>query len=400
MTSLTQRPTPMRARIVGTAALVTTLGLAPAAAAVTTSPGHGSSAVSAPITVTWHRLTTQLNQPVQVVSARDRSQRLFIVEKAGLVRIWSHGRVLPRPYLNITRRVSSVGERGLLSIAFPPNFAQRPFVYADYTRRDGDIVVARFRASSTRAATLDPATGRTVLRIEHSANTNHNGGQLMFGAGGSLYIGVGDGGGEGDPYHSGQNKSSLLGKILRIDVGRSCGTHRYCVPPSNPFAGKTPGRGEIWLTGLRNPWRFSFDSLTHNLWIGDVGQDAWEEIDRIGPRAGGANLGWSCWEANARYNASQCRPGVTYRFPLIAVPHPQAEAIIGGFVYRGRVFPRAVGTYVFGDNTTGSVWTYLPGQRRHLQSQRLPGLAGFGVGDQQEIYAVTLGGGLWRMHVR
>lgn len=360
-------------------------------------PDGNTVAGRVPVHLSWHRVTSGLNQPLQVVSARDRSSRLFIVEKPGLVRIWSHGRVLPRPYLNITRRVSTQSERGLLSLAFPPNFATRPYVYADYTRNDGDIVVARFRASGMHAGHLNPATGRTILRISHRTYSNHNGGQLMFGPDGMLYIGVGDGGGEGDPIHAAQNRLSLFGKILRIDVNHSCGALRYCVPPGNPFAGTVPGRGEIWLMGLRNPWRFSFDAKLHRLWIGDVGQDAWEEIDRVGNRAGGSDLGWSCWEANTRYNSSQCRPGVTYRFPLVAIPHPQAEAIVGGYVYRGHRFPRLDGTYVFGDNVTGRVWTYRPGQSRRLRTQRLPSLAGFGVDDYHEIWAVTLNGGLWRM---
>jgi glucose/arabinose dehydrogenase len=334
------------------------------------------------------------------VAARDGTKRLFVVEKPGLVRVWSQGRLLARPYLDIRGRVSEQGERGLLSIAFAPDFSRRPFVYAAYSRNDGDLVVARFRARTAKANHLRAPTQRILLRVEHSTYSNHNGGQLMFGPDGRLYIGTGDGGGGGDPFRSAQRRTSLLGKVLRINVGKSCPGRLYCVPRSNPFAGATRGRGEIWLVGLRNPWRFSFDAATRELWIGDVGQDAWEEIDRVGPSAGGTNLGWSCWEARQRYNSDQCRAGASYRFPVVAVPHPKAESITGGFVYRGNRYPKARGYYVFGDYETGKVWTYHRGQGRRLQRQRLGGVSSFGVDDSGELWAVTLGGGLWRMKVR
>jgi glucose/arabinose dehydrogenase len=349
--------------------------------------------------VGWSKVSGRFNQPVQVVAAPDGTSRLFVVQKGGLVRVWSRGKVLARPYLNIEGRVRDDGERGLLSIAFSPNFKARPFVYAAYSRSDGDLVVARFRASGAKSARLNRASQKIVLRVEHSTYSNHNGGQLMFGPDRMLYLGVGDGGGGGDPFGSGQSRDTLLGKILRIDVSRSCGRQRYCVPSGNPFAGPTPGRGEIWAMGVRNPWRFSFDPVTKNLWIGDVGQDSWEEVDRLGPNAAGANLGWSCWEARSKYNASQCRAGASYEFPVVAIAHPTAESITGGFVYRGSRWPSLRGQYVFGDFITGRIWTYRPGQGKTLQARRLGSVTSFGVDDRNEMWAVTIDGGLWRMKV-
>lgn len=359
--------------------------------------GSGTrNAVAAPA-VRWRLVHGGFDQPTDVVTAPDGTRRVFVVQKTGQVRIWSNGRVQPRPYLDVGNRINTSSERGLLSIAFPPDFARHPFVYAYYTRHDGDIVLARFRASSAKASHVAASTGRVLLRIEHSTYDNHNGGQLQFGPDGYLYMGTGDGGLGGDPFRNGQNRNALLGKILRLDVSRSCGGTPYCIPPGNPFAGAKPGRGEIYLLGLRNPWRFSFDRANGDLWIGDVGQDAWEEIDHLGRGAAGANLGWSCWEARHKYNADQCRAGVKYRFPVIAIPHPKAESITGGYVYRGKALPGLRGTYVFGDYETGKVWTYRPGGSRRLQGQRLPNVSSFGVDHGGALLAVGLGGQLWRL---
>jgi glucose/arabinose dehydrogenase len=369
-------------------------------ARLTLSGEGGAAARAAAPTLRWRQLTGRLNQPTDVVAAPDGTSRLFVVEKPGVVRVWAGGHLLRRPYLDIRRRVSTDAERGLLSLAFPTDFRQHPVFYAYYTRRDGDIVLARFRAGHARATHVDAATGRVLLRIEHSTYDNHNGGQLAFGPDGYLYMGTGDGGGGGDPFRNGQDRRALLGKILRLDVSQACGATPYCTPATNPYAGAKRGRDEVFLTGLRNPWRFSFDVANGDLWIGDVGQDAWEEIDHLGPAAAGANLGWSCWEARHRYNPDQCRRGANYRFPVVAIPHPTAESITGGYVYRGSLLPRLRGTYVFGDFETGKVWTLRPGGSRVLQSRRLPGVTSFGVDDSGELLAVGIGGQLWRLRGR
>ena len=238
--------------------------------------------------------------------------------------------------------------------------------------------------------------------IEHSRFDNHYGGQLAFGPDGMLYIGTGDGGGGGDQLNTAGDRSDLRGKILRINPLRGCEGKRYCIPNSNPFVGK-PGKDQIWLMGLRNPWRFSFDRRTEDLWIGDVGQDEFEEIDRVPASPARRNLGWSCREGNQVFNASRCRSGVAYLNPTTTVPHPQAESITGGFVYRGDKYRgRIGGAYIFADFGTRRVWLYSQGQGKHLQPRRLGpydfgGPTSFGVDDHQEILAVTYDGTLWRM---
>jgi glucose/arabinose dehydrogenase len=325
---------------------------------------------------------------------------LFVVEQPGVIRVVHNGDLRPGSYLDIRSRVNSSGsEQGLLSVAFDPSFSSHPRLWVAYTRGDGALVIARFRAASAGARHVAASTGRTVLVVPHPVNTNHNGGQLWFGPDGMLYVGTGDGGSGGDPPNNAQNRNVLLGKMLRIDVRHSCGKLHYCVPRTNPFAGKTPGRGEIWLWGLRNPWRWSFDPATGAMWIGDVGQDAVEEIDRVPAKPSIRNLGWSCWEGRQHYNTSRCRNGARYRFPVATVDHPKAEAILGGFVYRGSKYRTLMnGVYIFGDDVTGKVWTYRKGEGKHLQTARLPGNpSGFGIDDRGEIWAVTLDGRLWSM---
>jgi glucose/arabinose dehydrogenase len=387
--------------LVAAVGLVSLAGLVtPTASALSPTTRLHTASLPGPasVTVRWHQVQSGLSQPTQVTSARDGRKRMFVVEKSGVVRVWNKGTLHARPYLDIRGKVRDDGERGLLSIAFSPNFRQKPRMWAAYNRNDGDLVIARFSASRPGATHVRKSSKKVLLRVEHSTYSNHNGGQLAFGPNNLLYIGVGDGGSSGDPFNAAQSKHSLLGKILRIDALHSCNGKGYCVVNSNPYAGSTPGRSEIWLRGLRNPWRFSFDPMSRLLWIGDVGQDAYEEVDKVRPRDGGRDLGWSCWEANTKYNSSRCLPGVNYLFPSVVVAHPKAESIIGGFVYRGHRYRDIMsGLYVFGDYTTGKVWTFRSGQGRFLQKQRLPQLDSFGTGNHGELWAVTLDGGLWRM---
>jgi glucose/arabinose dehydrogenase len=356
------------------------------------------------VKVTWRRVASGLSNPTQVTSARDGTSRMFVVQKAGTVRIFRNGQFRAKPFLNISSRVNSAdGERGLLSVAFPANYRSNPRVFVLFTRGDGDVVVGRMRTKSAVSGHVRAGTYRTLLVVEHSQYSNHNGGQLAFGPDGMLYVGIGDGGGGGDPLASGQSRSTLKGKILRLNV--SCGKP-YCVPRSNPFAGKTPGRGEIWLLGLRNPWRMSFDPATKALWIGDVGQDAYEEVNRIPARPSHRNLGWSCREGRVVYNASRCRSGVHYVDPKTVVKHEAGESITGGFVYRGSRYRNLLGgLYIFGDYVKRKVWVYAPGQGKALQADRLGpsvynGPSSFGVDGSGEIWAVTYDGVLWRMRAQ
>jgi glucose/arabinose dehydrogenase len=260
-----------------------------------------------------------------VTSARDGSGRLFVVEQGGRVKIVKNGTVLPTPFLDISGRVSCCGERGLLSIAFPPGLGPKSQFWADYTDVNGDTTISRFSFSGDAAN----AAFETVLLKIAQPFSNHNGGQLAFGPDEYLYIGMGDGGSGGDPNNNGQNLGSLLGKILRIDVRGTASP--YGIPSDNPFAGSSPARSEIWAYGLRNPWRFSFDRKTGDLFIGDVGQSAWEEVDfQAAGSSGGANYGWRVTEGAHCFNpATGCGfAGIT--LPVAEYSHANGCSITGG----------------------------------------------------------------------
>lgn len=369
-------------------------------AAGTAAPRAAERATLAAVGVRWARVASGLSAPTEVTSAPDGSRRLFVVEKGGTVRIVKDGHVRSRPYLDIGGRVDDDGEGGLLSVAFGPRFPRDGLLWLTYVNRAGDVVVGRMRAAGPEASRVPTRTLRTLLTVPHKAFENHFGGQLAFDAQRRMYVGLGDGGGGGDPFNAAGDRTDLRGKVLRIDPYGSCGARRYCVPRSNPFVGKR-GRDEIWLMGLRNPWRFSIDPRTQNLWIGDVGQDAWEEIDRVAPDPRRIHLGWSCKEGRATYNPSRCRASIDYLGPRVVVPQPRAQSITGGFVYRGQRYQRQIGgAYVFGDFVTSRVWLYRAGSGKVLQDDRLVGgVTSFGVDDRGEIYAVTIDGTLWRMRV-
>jgi glucose/arabinose dehydrogenase len=377
--------------------------------AATSAPRAAAAAVT-PVPLSRTRLTAALVvrglvDPLMVTSANDGTSRLFVVERAGRVRTVL-GRRITGSFLDIRRLVLSGGERGLLGLAFAPDFARSHLVWVTYTRGDGALVLARFSTSSATASTVRSASRRTVLVVPHPSYGNHNGGYIGFGPDGYLYLGTGDGGSAGDPRNNAQNVRSLLGKMLRINV--RCAGRLYCSPLTNPYVRSTTARHEIWMIGLRNPWRWSFD-ITGVQWIGDVGQDRYEEIDAVTPSAARAsNLGWSCREGKHVYNASRCRSTVRYTSPVVELCHADsvspcptaraAEAIIGGFVYRGSAYPAFRGTYVLGDYVTGRIWP-LRGAALGAPSG-LAGVSGFGIDDRREIYAVSLNGGLYRIGFR
>lgn len=296
------------------------------------------------------QITTGLQYPVHITHAGDGSGRLYIVEQGGTIRILDRGRLQPTPFLDIRRRVTSGGERGLLSVAFHPRYRRNGRFYVNYTSGKGGLhtVVSEFRRRHSIQA--DSRHERVLLRIKQPYG-NHNGGQLAFGPDGYLYIGMGDGGGANDPHGHGQNPATLLGALLRIDVNRTGNLRPYGIPRDNPFAKRRGYRPEIWAYGLRNPWRFSFDAKSGRLYLADVGQDAEEEIDII---QRGGNYGWRVMEG------FRCTPDVNpdcdksgYLRPIHSYSLNFGQSITGGHVYRGRRIPALIGTYVYADYMSG-----------------------------------------------
>jgi glucose/arabinose dehydrogenase len=293
--------------------------------------------------------------PVGITHAGDGSNRLFVVEQGGRIRIVKNGAALATPFLDISNRISTGGERGLLGLAFPPNYAVKGYFYVNYTDPAGNTVIARFQRSAANADTADPASQQIILNIAQPF-ANHNGGQLAFGRDGFLYIGMGDGGDGGDPGNRAQNPAQLLGKMLRLDV-ESGRPFTYTVPASNPFVARAGFRPEIWALGMRNPWRFSFDRLTSDLYIADVGQGSFEEIDvQAAQSTGGENYGWRIMEGVHCFNPNPCdQTGLT--LPVLEYGHGAGDcSVTGGYVYRGGTFPRMQGLYIYGDFCSGRIW--------------------------------------------
>jgi glucose/arabinose dehydrogenase len=334
--------------------------------------------------------------PIYVAAPRGDTQRLFVVERAGRILVLRGGHKLGTPFLDIRGQVSEGGERGLLSMAFAPDYARSGRFYIDYTDNSGDIRVVEYRRSSNpnRAAA---GSARNVIRIPHSQFNNHNGGQIEFGPDGFLYIGVGDGGSEGDPNNTGQNLGTLLGKILRVDPRPGGG---YGIPGGNPFSGGGR-RAEIYAYGLRNPWRFSFDRSTGALSIGDVGQDRFEEIDYEPKGRGlGRNFGWSHFEGNSRYKGG-ATPG--YAPPVLVRSHAGAGfcATVGGYVVRDRSAGRLYGRYVYGDLCNSRLFSaklrsgHASGD--HALGLRVSDLVSFGEDARGRVYAVSMNGPVYRL---
>lgn len=296
-----------------------------------------------------------LTRPVHVTHAGDESGRLFVVEQRGRIRIVKDGTLLATPFLDITSRVGCCNERGLLSVAFPPNYASKGYFYVNYTDTAGDTVIARY-TTTTNPDIADSASETVILAVDQPFS-NHNGGQIAFGpSDGYLYIGMGDGGSGGDPGNRAQNTNELLGKLLRIDV--ESGATPYAVPPTNPYTQTAGYQPEIWALGLRNPWRFSFDRATSDLYIADVGQSEVEEIN-VQPASspGGENYGWRCKEGTRDYDMSGNCPQLTLTPPVFEYEHADNnKSITGGFVYRGTVHQALQGVYLYSDFGSGRIW--------------------------------------------
>lgn len=305
------------------------------------------------LTAVATEVATGLARPTAITAPKDGTGRLFITEKPGTIRVFHPDTGLAdEPVLDITDRVSeSENERGLLGLAAAPDFAESKAVYVAYTRvPDNAVTLSRIR--------LDSGAEEVLLTQEHARFGNHNGGEVAFGSDGFLYWGIGDGGGSSDPLASGQSLNTLLGKILRIDVSNACGELAYCIPEDNPFVGVGGAREEIWAFGLRNPWRFSFDANGGSLWIGDVGQGRFEEVDHIPAAQGGTNFGWSCMEGPVVHIEDRCEPDADYTDPVFSYGSgTDGCSVIGGFVYRGQQFADlADGTYVATDYCSAIVW--------------------------------------------
>jgi glucose/arabinose dehydrogenase len=327
----------------------------PSAPAIATTSPSPTIPAEAP-TVALTLVADGMLDPVGVTSGGDR--RLYVNERAGrVVAIEPDGSLTV--FGDLSDRIAAGGERGLLGLAFHPDYQHNRRLFVDYTRSgaggdEGDTVVAELRASAN-GATLDPTTERVLLTVDQPA-ANHNGGQLAFGPDGYLYIGLGDGGGGGDPFGNGQNPDALLGSILRIDVDAAPAEGKaYAIPPDNPFAGGG-GAPEIWAKGVRNPWRFSFDRTTSQIWIGEVGQGAYEEIDRAPAETGGLNYGWPILEGNHCYESATCVPPAGYQPPITEYSHADGCSVTGGYVYRGTEQPGLGGFYLFGDYCSGNLW--------------------------------------------
>ena len=374
----------------------------PASQSITVTGGNTAKATvtytSSTFTLRAQQIAEGLASPVYLTAPKN-DPRLFIVEQAGRIRIVKDGVLLATPFLDITARVLAGGERGLLSLAFDPAYATNGRFYVYYTGAQGDIFVDRFTVSA------DPDVANTtsdpVITIQHRVNANHNGGLLLFGPDGMLYAGIGDGGGAGDVPNNAQNIDVLLGKILRLNVA----TLPYTIPAGNPFVGQ-PGADEIWAYGLRNPWRFAFDvppsGTPPQLYIADVGQDAWEEVDVTDASAAGRNYGWHTMEGMQCYNPSTGCNQTGLTLPVLQYDHSQGCSITGGFVYRGAAIPEIQGFYFYSDYCSGFLRSFrfsggTAVDQRDWAFTNIGNVTSFGVDAAGELYMLSTSGRAYRI---
>lgn len=368
----------------------------PVVSTSTPVPAATSTIAAAPLTaVQLVPVTGNFDEPTYLGHAFDR--RLFVVEKAGRIQIVDEEGRRAEPFLDIMDRVGSGGsEQGLLSVAFHPEYGNNGLFYVNYTNRNGDTVVSRFQVGEAPDR-ADPA-GEQILLTIGQPYQNHNGGQLQFGPDGYLYVGMGDGGSGGDPQNHGQNPATLLGALLRLDVDAG-GEAGYAIPPDNPYVGSDTGRNEVWAIGLRNPWRFSFDRETGDLYIADVGQNQYEEVN-VAPAGHPApiNYGWNIMEGLHCYGSDSCDQEGLY-LPAVEYSHPEGGcSITGGYVYRGEQFPALSGNYFYGDFCTGRVWSFLPPDGEPRQVASVQGnITSFGQDAMGELYLLTQQGQVYQI---
>jgi glucose/arabinose dehydrogenase len=343
------------------------------------------------------------SSPIYVTAPRGDQSRLFVVERAGRIVVMRSGRKLGTPFLDISSNVSTDSERGLLSMAFAPDYKSSGLFYVYFTDGTGDIHIQEFRRSAANPDVADPGSRRNLLTIGHREFGNHDGGQLQYGPDGRLYAGVGDGGGGGDPHGHGQSLGTDLAKLLRIDPRGRSGGRPFGVK-GNPFVSRRGARPEIWAYGLRNPWRFSFDRATGDLVIADVGQDSWEEIDFARRGAGrGANYGWNVFEGRSRFHSGSA-PGAVR--PRVVHSHSDGYcSITGGYVVRDKSVGSLYGRYVYGDLCKSALRSVKLGRRGGASGDRPVGvsvqeLVSFGEDARGRVYAVSLGGSVYRLASR
>jgi glucose/arabinose dehydrogenase len=355
-----------------------------------------SSGPPAQVSLRTVEVVTGLSNPLYLTTPAG-DDRLFVVEQPGRVRIIRAGALVPQPFLDITAKVSSGGERGLLSVAFHPRYAANGYFYVNYTDLAGDTRIERYAVSATNPDVADPASAQLVLFVAQPY-ANHNGGLVLFGPDAMLYVGLGDGGSGGDPHNNGQSTATLLGKVLRLDVDRGS---PYAIPAGNPFIGQSGARGEIWALGLRNPWRFTFDRVTGLLYVADVGQNRWEEISVVAANRPGVNYGWRVLEGSECYNAATCN-SQGLEGPVVEYSHAEGCSVTGGAVYRGSLIPGIVGHYFYSDYCTGFLrsFRYANGQaldRREWNVGPLGSVLSFGEDSAGELYVLSANGRVYRL---
>jgi len=377
--------------------LVFTLFIVPNFAQTTTPPSGDD--------YEWELVVGGFDNPIQILHAGDGSNRLFVVEQLGFVLVVENGGFLPEPFLDISELLTyevirgGYTERGMIGMVFHPNYEENGYFYVNYVNRDEDVVVVRYQVSADNPNKADPNSALQIINVGQPF-PNHNGGSMEFSpVDGYLYISVGDGGGAGDPFSNGQNTSTLLGKILRIDVDS---TEPYAVPETNPFVGNDAYAPEIWALGLRNVWRMSFDRATGDLYMADVGQEKVEEVNvQRATSTGGENYGWNAMEGSERYNPNTVVPE-SHTLPVAEYGHDLGCSITGGNVYRGTNLPELDGVYFYGDYCNGRTWamvfdetaeTWISAEFIETGWQ----IVSFGEDEQGEVYLVNYKGDIYRL---
>jgi glucose/arabinose dehydrogenase len=360
----------------------------------TSAPPASGPFDPAAVAVSLERVASGMDTPLAVTNAGDGSGRIFVAEQSGAIRIVRDGALVDQPFLDISDRITSGGERGLLGLAFHPKYPEDPRFFVDYTDGNGDTQVSSFTVDPGNPDRADPGSEVKILFVTQPY-ANHNGGAVAFGPDGDLYISLGDGGSGGDPHGNGQSLTTALGKLLRIDIDRTEGDHRYAVPADNPFVDE--GTPEIFVYGLRNPWRMSFDRLNGDLWIGDVGQGDWEEVDVVRAGTSGQNFGWNRMEGAHCFRPATGCEGDGLVLPVAEYSHDSGCTVIGGVVYRGSQQAALVGGYLFADYCSGIIWAIDPavdGAREPtVVSDTDATISSFGEDEAGEVYATDLSSG-------
>nr|NIV15674.1 glucose dehydrogenase [Fodinibius sp.] len=343
-----------------------------------------------------------LSRPVAITHAGDGSGRLFVAQQTGQILVFDDTGLLPAPFLDISSKpISCCGERGLLGFVFHPDYESNGLFYINYTDVNGDTVVERYSVSGANPNVADTGSPLQIIKIDQP-ESNHNGGQLKFGLDNYLYIGMGDGGSS----INAQNMQTLLGKMLRIDIDGddfpAGGSRNYAIPSSNPFVDDASVLDEIWSFGLRNPWRFSFDRATGDMYIGDVGQSAVEEIDfQQVSSEGGENYGWKCYEGSMPFDLSGCLPASNYVFPVYEYTHSSGCSVTGGYVYRGENIPALDGYYLYGDFCEGKIWGLVRDSSDNWTNKLLLDtellITTFGEDESGELYVADLAGAVYKI---